>query len=381
MSTRTLGPLVGPELHGNRFLPWGHRLLLSGVRALVRGWIPLVCVWASCLTNIAIAHDPIQDMTETAQRLVALLDDSQRGKCVQALDGKGRQTWNFVPDRFIEPEPQRLGLPLTEMTSQQRLLTHALLSTTLSNQGYRKTVSIMALEQVLFELENRNPIRNSDLYYLSVYGEPDLRGTWGWRFEGHHLSLNFTIVEGRQVALTPTFFGTNPAEVRQGPLQGFRVLAAEEDLAREFVQSLSAAQQAKAIVRQEVPADILSGNQPQIEAELFAATAGIGFEELLPEQQKKLLRVVQHYGNNFQGPLVDELSGRKSLTDGQGLRFVWIGDLKPGAAHYYRIQSPSYVFEYDNTQNDANHIHSVWRDFQGDFGRDLLRTHYRQHHQ
>jgi hypothetical protein len=334
--------------------------------------LPTAAVWA---------HDPLSEMTESAQRLVALLDEAQRAKCVQALDGVGRETWNFVPDRFIEPDRRRLGLPLTEMTSQQRLLTHALLSTTLSSQGYRKTVSIMALEQVLFDLENRNPIRNADLYYLSVYGQPDDRGTWGWRFEGHHLSLNVTMVDGRQVSLTPTFFGTNPAQVRQGPLEGLRVLAAEEDLARAFVQSLSAAQRAKATVRHDVPSDILSGNQPEIEAEMFSATAGIGFEELLPEQQRTLLGVVQHYGSNFQAPLVDEMSARKSLTDGQGLRFLWIGDLAPGAPHYYRIQSPNFIFEYDNTQNDANHVHSVWRDFKGDFGRDLLRAHYRQHHQ
>jgi len=341
-----------------------------------------IAVWLTSffLVGGAAAHDPVSEMTESAQRLMALLDEPQRAKCLQALEGTGRETWNFVPDRFIEPGGARLGLPISEMTSQQRLLTHALLSTALSNQGYRKTVSIMALEQVLFELENRNPIRNPELYYLSIYGQPDHRGTWGWRFEGHHLSLNFTIMEGKQVALTPAFFGTNPAEVRQGPLQGLRVLADEEDLGRQFMQSLSAAQQAKATVRQDVPADILSGNQPQIEADLFAATAGIGYEDLLPEQQRKLLRVVEHYSGNFHSGLIDDLSARKPLTDGQGLKFVWIGDLTPGAAHYYRLQSPTYVFEYDNTQNDANHIHSVWREFGGDFGRDLLRTHYQEHH-
>lgn len=328
----------------------------------------------------AAGHDPVQEMTDNAQRIVALLDEEQRARCLQPMSGGGREQFNFVPDRFIEPGQKRLGLPLSAMSSQQRLLTHALLTTALSDQGYRRAVSIMALEQVLHELENSNPIRDPDLYYLSIYGQPETGGTWGWRFEGHHLSLNFAIHDGQRVAVTPAFFGTNPAQVRQGPLQGLRVLSQEEDLAREFVMSLSAAQQAKAIVAAEVPADILTTNQSEVSVALFGPAAGIAFEELLPEQQRRLLAVIQQYASSFQAPLVDQVTQRKPLTDGQGLRFVWIGSTEVGAAHYYRIVSPAYAFEYDNTQNDANHIHAVWRDFAGDFGRDLLRSHYREQH-
>lgn len=333
----------------------------------------------TCGLPRAQADDPISEMTQTAQRIVSLLDESQRAKCLQSFDGPQRENWNFVPDKFIVPDGKRNGLPLTEMTSQQRLLTHALLSTVLTNSGFHKAVSIMALEQVLHEMENSNPIRNPDLYYLSVYGEPAAEGTWGWRFEGHHLSLNFTIQGGKHIAVTPVFWGSNPAEVRQGPLNGLRVLESEEDLARELVESLTVDQRKKAIIAMEVPGDILTGNQPAVSATVFGPTVGISFAELTTEQQEKLRQIVQYYAANFQATS-EPRSETPADSDGVGLRFVWVGDTKPGAPHYYRIQSEAYVFEYDKTQNDANHIHAAWRDFDGDFGRDLLQ-HYRQEHQ
>lgn len=324
------------------------------------------------------ADDPIAEMTETAQRIVALLDETQRTKCVQSFADAARENWNFVPDKFIVPDAKRNGLPLTEMTSQQRLLTHALLSTVLTNRGYHKAVSIMALEQVLFEMENSNPIRNPDLYYLNIYGEPTSEGTWGWRFEGHHLSLNFTIQDGKHVAITPVFWGTNPAEVRQGPLAGLRVLDEEEAWARELVESLSADQRAKAIIAMEVPADILTGNKPTVSAQVFGPEVGIPYSELTVEQQQKLMQLMKYYAGNFRSTQDHSIDSQPAADP--SLRFVWVGETKPGAPHYYRIQSDAYVFEYDKTQNDANHIHAAWRDFTGDFGRDLLQKHYQQEH-
>lgn len=325
------------------------------------------------------ADDPIAEMTETADRIVALLNDAQRAKCVQAFAGTARENWNFVPDKFIVPDAKRNGLPLTEMTSQQRLLTHALLSTALTNRGYHKAVSIMALEQVLFEMENSNPIRNSDLYYLSIYGQPTNEGTWGWRFEGHHLSFNFTIRDGKHLAVTPVFWGSNPAEVRQGPLAGLRVLDEEEAWARELVESLNAEQRAKAIIPMEVPADLLTGNKPTVSAEVFGPAVGISYSELTDQQQQKLRQLMTYYTGNFQSAHDTALDSQSSADS--GLRFVWVGETKPGAPHYYRIQSDTHVFEYDKTQNDANHIHAAWRDYAGDFGRDLLQQHYQQEHQ
>jgi len=344
--------------------------LLIGALGVAGGW----------QVRAAVADDPISEMTETAQRIVALLNDQQREACLMPLDGDQREFWNFVPDRAIQPGGKRLGLSISQMSVQQRLLTHALLSTALSSQGYRRTMSVMALEQVLFELENNNPTRNPQLYYLCVFGEPQSEGTWGWRFEGHHLSLNFTVVDGRQVSLTPSFFGANPAEVRRGELQGLRVLDGMEDVARAFVKSLSPQQQAKAVISAEVPSDIISQTLPRVTPELFAGQAGIGYDELQPDQQQELLRLVNEYAANYRPALLEKMQTSQPLTSGEGMRFVWIGDLEPGRGHYYRIQTPDFLFEYDNTQNDANHIHAVWRHFDGDFGRDLLQAHHREHH-
>lgn len=359
-----------------------HNRAQAGLSTTTTGWLlGFVCFVVTSLgfgSTCALADNPVEEMTQTAQRIVALLDEAQRAKCLQPFEGSAREQWNFVPDKFIVPEGKRNGLPLTEMTSQQRLLTHALLSTVLSNSGYHKAVSIMALEQVLFEMENSNPIRNSDQYYLSVYGQPEANGTWGWRFEGHHLSLNFTIQGGQHIAVTPVFWGSNPAEVRQGPLNGLRVLDEEESLARELVESLTPDQRGKAIVAMDVPGDLLTGNQPAVAAEVFGPLVGIPFGELSAPQQQKLRQLMQYYTGNFRS-VSDAADSQEN--DDKGLRFVWVGDTKPGAPHYYRIQSESHVFEYDKTQNDANHIHAAWRDFEGDFGRDLLQKHYQQEHQ
>lgn len=327
-----------------------------------------------------MAHDPIVEMTETAQRILAILNEEQKSQAVFEFADPQRQTWNFVPDKFIQPGGKRLGLSIADMSVQQRLLTHALLNAALSNEGYRQAVTIMTLEQVLHELEENNPIRNPQKYYLSIFGTPSESGRWGWRFEGHHLSLNLTIVDGKMVAMTPSFFGTNPAEVREGPMKGLKVLAAEESLARDFVASLNDEQKQKAIVPGEAPADIVTGTAIKVDETALTPASGIPFEALNPEQQKQLLKIVGEYANAFETPLVSQLQQRQALS-GTGMTFAWMGATEPGKGHYYRIQTPEYLFEYDNTQNDANHVHIVWRQFDGDFGEDLLKAHYDAAHQ
>jgi len=322
----------------------------------------------------------IVEMTQTAQRILATLDDSQKTACVFPFDNAQRQTWNFVPDKFIQPGGKRLGLSLADMTVQQRLLTHALLNSVLSSEGYRQTVTIMTLEQVLHELEDNNPIRNPQKYYLSLFGSPEETGTWGWRFEGHHLSLNFTVVEGKAAAMTPSFFGTNPAEVKSGKMKGLKVLASEESLAREFVATLDEQQKKKAIVSEKAPADIVTGTSVKAEEGSTNPNAGIAFAELNPAQQAALLKVVNEYVATFQPRLVQALDKRQPISNGNHMTFAWMGSVQPGQGHYYRIQTPEYLFEYDNTQNDANHVHLVWRQFDGDFGEDLLKGHYDTSH-
>jgi hypothetical protein len=263
------------------------------------------------------------------------------------------------------------------MTSAQKHLAEALLSAGLSQQGIIKAHTIMSLDQVLKEMEHgTGPERDPEKYYVSIFGEPADHGTWGYRFEGHHLSLNFTVVEGR-IASSPNFFGANPAEVRQGTRAGLRTLAREEDLGREFVKSLDDGQRATAVVDKTAPKDIITFDSRK--AALNGQPSGLPFSRLNAKQKQLLTDLVSEYANN----LAPEIAGtrmeqfRKSQDK---LFFAWAGGIERNQPHYYRIQTPIFLIEYDDTQNEANHIHSVWRDFEGDFGLDLLAQHYQASH-
>jgi hypothetical protein len=227
---------------------------------------------------------------------------------------------------------------------------------------------------VLREAGGNPAVRDPDLYYLSIFGTPSTASPWGWRTEGHHLSLNFTIANGTTVATAPAFFGANPALVRSGTRQGLRALAAEEDLARELVASLRPEQRGVAVVATEAPRDIVTGNAVEVDA---LSPAGISVTALDDAQTALLLRIIDEYLARMADELADERRARLAVTDFSAVTFAWAGSIEQGEPHYYRIQGPTFLIEYDNTQNDANHIHSVWRDFAGDFGRDLLREHYR----
>jgi hypothetical protein len=216
--------------------------------------------------------------------------------------------------------------------------------------------------------------RDPELYYFSVFGTPSRTAPWGFRAEGHHLSLNFTLVRDTLVATAPAFFGANPAEVRSGARRGLRALAHEEDIAREFVMSLDERQRARALISTRAPRDIVTGNAASVEP---LSPIGIRVTELRPEQAAILVRLLDEYLGRMAEPLAARRRASLERTDFRAVAFAWAGSTRRGEPHYYRIQGPSFLVEYDNTQNDANHIHTVWRDFGGDFGRDLLREHYR----
>ena len=235
----------------------------------------------------------------------------------------------------------------------------------------------MGLELILRELESKAPnmVRDPELYYFSIFGKPGPKETWGWRVEGHHLSFNFTIVEGRDVSGTPSFMGTNPAEVKDGPQKGLRVLAGEEDLGRALIKSLNDEQRKLAIIQTTAPKEILTAADRKVKP---LAAAGIPHGQLTKPQSATLLRIIREYAYRNRPELanVDLASIRKAGLE--NIYFAWAGGLERGEGHYYRVQGPTFLLEYDNTQNDNNHIHAVWRDFDNDFGEDLLRKHYEQ---
>ena len=202
-------------------------------------------------------------------------------------------------------------------------------------------------------------------------------GTWGWRFEGHHLSLHFTVVAGQVTVSTPSFFGSNPAEVREGAQtpqqQGQRVLAPREDKARALVTSLSESQRVRAITSDTVPRDIVTGNQYPIDP---LDPIGIKAADMSTAQQSLLQELITAYTASMSADIAVR-RWEKIQQDGfDNINFAWSGSVELGMPHYYRVQGLSFLIEYDNVQNGANHIHSVWRDFAGDFGRDVLREHY-----
>ena len=249
----------------------------------------------------------------------------------------------------------------------------------MSEQGYGKVTNIMSLEAVLKVIEKpggkaeRNPIK----YFVSVYGTPDAKGTWGWRFEGHHCSQNFTIVDGKAIACTPCFLGSNPGEVREGPRKGVRVLGREEDLARQIVKSLNPGLQGAAIFDATAPKDIIT----MIEKKVAPLTPpGVGFDKLDAAQQALLKELVQEYVHRVRPDLAKDDLAKIAKAGWDKTAFAWAGGTERGQGHYYRVQGPTFLLEYDNTQNEANHVHSVWRDFNGDFGEDLLKRHLAEAH-
>ncbi len=278
----------------------------------------------------------VEEMAAAANNFLVTLTAEQGAKAAYALNDNERFNWHFIPR-------ERKGLPLKEMTPEQKHLAHALLSTALSHRGYVKASTIMSLEQVLRDLEQ------------------------------HHLALNFMLIDGKEVSVTPSFLGSNPGEIREGPRKGLRVLGAEEDLARQLVRSLNDEQRKVAIYTNSAPREIITGNDRRAKA---LTPMGISAAKLNKAQTELLWHVIKEYVYRDRPELADQDLKRIEKGGAKNLYFAWAGSVEPKEGHYYRVQGPTFLMEYDNTQNNANHIHAVWRDFEHDFGDDLLRQHY-----
>ena len=310
---------------------------------------------------------PAAALTAAAAAFLDSLNDEQAAAVRFPFDGEDRVDWHFIPR-------ERKGVPLKAMTASQRAAALDLVRTGLSEQGFTKAESIRRLEPILFELEGRD-IRDPDLYYFMIFGEPNGRNTWGWRYEGHHISQNWTIVNGTAVATSPQFFGAHPAEVREGPMRGARVLGREEDQARVLLASLDDAQRASALIRDTAPRDVLTGNQREA---AMQDDLGVAYRDLDADQRDVLWAIVEEHASTHPAAVVNARLMTIRTAGLDGIKFGWMGGIARGEPHYYRVQGPTFLIEYDNTQDDANHAHSVWRDFTGDFGRDLLAAHYRR---
>ena len=318
-------------------------------------------------------------MASAATKFLDSLTPEQRQEATFAFNADERLRWHFIPTEMYP----RKGLLVKQMTEPQRRLAHDLLKAGLSQRGYMTASQIMDLETVLDGIEavqrtrETSPrgqplVRDPEKYFFSIFGTPSTHDTWGWRVEGHHVSLHFNVVNGSLVAAAPTFFGSNPAEVREGPKKGLRILGAEEDGARALVESLDASQREKAIFKKEAPGDIITMANVKIDP---LAPEGIPMSALNANQRALLTKLIDVYTGYMAADIAADRVARLKKAGEDKIVFAWAGPVERGKKHYYRVQGPTFLIEYDNTQNDANHIHSVWRDFNGDFGQDLLRDH------
>ena len=308
-------------------------------------------------------------MATAAEKFLASLTPEQRQQATFTFDSPERLRWHFVP------QFERNGLMIKAMTEPQRKAAHELLKTGLSDRGYTTYTQIMQLESILKVLENgKGPVRDSENYRFSVFGTPSAKGTWGWRVEFHHISLHFSVVNGTAISSTPSFAGANPAEVKDGPQKGQRTLGVLEDTARALVTALDPAQRQTAIINPVALNDIVTMNTLDINP---LSPEGIKASAMTAAQRDMLTKVLDSYAGLMATDIANDRMTKIKIAGIENITFAWAGSIERGQKHYYRIQGPTFLIEFDNTQNEGNHVHSVWRDFRGDFGRDLLREHLR----
>ncbi len=308
-----------------------------------------------------------------ASDFLSLLDSGQIEKAQYDFEDNERFDWHYVPR-------ERNGITFNDLNEKQRQAALALLRSCVSEQGYQKANNIMALENVLREVENRtsdDKYRDPLNYSITIFGNPSQDQIWGWRLEGHHISLNFSSADGQIVSGTPSFFGTNPAIVRSGRYTGRQVLKQESDLGFTLVNSLNSGQMRTAVVSDKAPSDILTKNNRTAELQ---EEKGLPYSQMNEQQKKLFLQLLNVYVKNYQFGFAKRLMDKIEKAGIENLSFAWEGSLQPGAGHYYRIQGPMLLIEFDNTQNNANHVHTVVRDLTNDFAGDILREHYQKEH-
>jgi Protein of unknown function (DUF3500) len=319
---------------------------------------------------------PASEIARAARAWLDQLDPGQQARAIFPFETDERFVWAYTPG-------DRNGLPIASMSVAQREAAMATLDAALSARGAREVRAIIALEPVLGAIEREAgwldaPRRDADLYWFSVFGDPGGPGPWAWRVGGHHVAIELTMADGEVVSAAPSFLGANPATIPSGPRAGQRTIDGEETLAKTLLASLSVQQRAIAVVDPVAPPDIRSGNGRR--AELRGVPIGIPYEDLDTAQREALERLIRHFLDRARSDIAE---AEWALIRSSGLppvTFAWAGSEAPGRGHYYAIHGPAFLIEYDNTQDGANHIHSVWRDLTNDWGEDRLAAHYRAAH-
>jgi hypothetical protein len=361
------------------------------LRHIVHVGLAVVIVGYVALSGVDAQLRSAAVMQGAATAFVNSLTPEQKSKAAMGFGDRRRTDWHFLPR-------ERKGLAVRDMSEAQKRLALALVDT-IGPIGSKKVRAIMLLDDLLRTLEpekiklegQKGEIyeveRGSEYYNFVVYGTPTAKGTWGWSAEGHHVSVNVTVVDG-QIASTPLFLGSDPAEVKDGPQKGLRVLAAEEDLARELVLSFDDVQRRIAIVSPTTHGDIITFNQrkadPLYVPQVGVWSVGLPVSRMTAAQKTLLRRLLDAHLSNMPEEVAAERAKRLYASDFDQIFFAWTGGLKRSERYYYRVQGPTFLVEHDHSQpvsasiadKTPNHIHDVWREFDGDFGEDLLRRHY-----
>ncbi|NQW16029.1 MAG: DUF3500 domain-containing protein [Chloroflexi bacterium] len=311
-------------------------------------------------------------MSAAAQKFLEALSSGQREMATFDFSGDERYVWNYTP-------VDRNGLMIMDMDDAQRQIAFDLMATGLSKSGNDTAHQIITIEKELGESEaaenSDSPwTRSPERYWFSVFGEPGGDAPWGWRVGGHHVCLHYTIVDGRLVTPNPLFFGANPAQIRHGEREGLRTLPAEEDIARSIVTGFNADHRSIAIVDGDTPQDILTKSYRT--ADPAATPAGLAYSQMDADSREQLVKLMRHYVNRASDDLAANSWGKIESAGFDDVTFAWAGPDTPGQGHYYAIKGKAFLIEYDNTQNGANHIHSVFRDYENDWGEDVLAAHY-----
>ncbi len=343
----------------------------AGRRRVLRGVITAVAAHALRLPALAQVDEFGRDaLARAAMAFLGALDPRQRQQALFPFGHAERRNWHYVPRR-------REGVPLKDLPAPARGAAHNLVKTGLSATGYAKVVNIIRLEEVLRQSELFGFSRDPENYFLTLFGTPGSDAPWGFRVEGHHLSLNYTIVPSRPITVTPAFLGANPATVPAGPHKGLRTLQEEQELGLALARAIPPPFRSRLVIAAESLGDIVSGPG---RTEKLRSPEGVALGELGGDHRALAIQLVETYARTMRNEIAEEELRRARTAGIERIHFAWAGPVDPTRPHYYRLHGPTLLIEYDNTQNDANHIHTVWHSPQNDFGADLLRAHYLKGH-
>lgn len=324
------------------------------------------------MTVSSIDPATAQELAAAAGALLESLEPEQRAAAQVAPDDTRRlRDWHYFP-RLDQP-----GLLLARMDEAQRAVAHRLLSAALSERGAAQARTIMALEEIVAGLEGSDRY-DPNHYAFVLFGTPSLREPWGWRVDGHHLSITMVATPDGDLTVTPHFMGANPAVVHEGPQAGTKALAREMDQAFDLLHGLEDSERAKAVIADRSMGDVLAG--PGAEDRLNGPPEGLPLADLNEARREAVIDLVRTYADRLRPDLAHRELARVREAGPEALHFAWAGSHQPGKPHYYRITGPTLVIEYDCTQDDANHVHTVWHDPGRDFGEDPLKRHYHHGH-